>query len=137
MKLGLVTKLDKRNTAMAKNLVDNVMSTNCDSIVFFPIYDQSAAMRKPDSGRMVYKTFTFISNKKTENRTEKFLTQLSYYCFGDLSTKRLLKAILVLKGIFPETTYESFYNVSSIILTNFRQRWILPLTAKRTPKKSP
>ena len=38
MKLGLVTKRDKRNTAMSKKFDDVVMSTNCDVIVFFPMY---------------------------------------------------------------------------------------------------
>ena len=36
------------------------MSAKCDSNVFFPIYDQFAAIRKLDSGRMVYKTYVFI-----------------------------------------------------------------------------
>ena len=38
MKLGLVTKLDKRNTATSKKFDDEVMSANCDVNVFFPIY---------------------------------------------------------------------------------------------------
>ena len=38
------------------------MSTNCDIIVFFPIYGQFAAIRKLDSGRMVNKTYIFINN---------------------------------------------------------------------------
>ena len=32
------------------------MSAKCDASVFFLIYDQFAAMRKLDSGRIVYKT---------------------------------------------------------------------------------
>ena len=32
------------------------MSANCDVIGFFPIYGQFAAIRKPDSKRMVDKT---------------------------------------------------------------------------------
>ena len=85
MKLGPVTKLDKRNTVTLKKFDDDVMSTNFDVNVFFPIYGQFAATRKPDSGRMVYKTNVFIKNTfyltKTENRTKESLTQLSYYCF--------------------------------------------------------
>ena len=38
------------------------MSGNCDVIVFFPIYGQFADIWKPDSLRMVYKTYTFINN---------------------------------------------------------------------------
>ena len=36
------------------------MSANCDVIVFFPIYGQFAAIRKPDSRRMVYEIYIFI-----------------------------------------------------------------------------
>ena len=52
--------------------------------IIFPIYGQFAAIRKPDSGRMVYKTYIFINNNvisyKTwkSKRTKKSLTQLSY-----------------------------------------------------------
>ena len=38
MTLRPVTKLDKRNMTMSKNFDDDVMSANCDVIVFFPIY---------------------------------------------------------------------------------------------------
>ena len=37
MKLGPVTKLDKRNTATSKDFDDDVMSVNCDVIVCLPI----------------------------------------------------------------------------------------------------
>ena len=40
MKLGSVTKLDKRNTATPNKSNDDVMSTNCGVIVAFPIYGQ-------------------------------------------------------------------------------------------------
>ena len=43
------------------------MSTNCDVIVFFPIYGEFAAIRKPDSGRMVCKTYIFINNNLYKN----------------------------------------------------------------------
>ena len=48
IKLGLVTKLDKRNEARSKN---------CDVIVFFPTYCQFADIRKPDSGILAYKSY--------------------------------------------------------------------------------
>ena len=38
------------------------MSRNYDIIVFFSIYGIFAAIRKPDSGRMAYKTYIFINN---------------------------------------------------------------------------
>ena len=49
MKLGQVTKDDKRNTT---KFDDEVMSANCDVIVFFPTHGQFSAIRKPDSGGM-------------------------------------------------------------------------------------
>ena len=38
MKLGPVTKHDKKNTAKSKKFDDDVMSANFDVIVIFPIY---------------------------------------------------------------------------------------------------
>ena len=40
MKVGPVTKLDKRNTETAKKIDDNYISVNINGIVFFPIYGQ-------------------------------------------------------------------------------------------------
>ena len=37
------------------------MLANCDVIAFFPIYSQFAAIRNPDSGRMVFKNCIFIN----------------------------------------------------------------------------
>ena len=62
MKLGPVTKLDKRNKATPKKFDDDIMSVNCDVIVIFPIYGQFGAIRKPDSGRIVCKTYIFINS---------------------------------------------------------------------------
>ena len=44
MKLGPVPKLDKKNTATSKKIDDDVMSANCDAIVFIPIYGQFAVI---------------------------------------------------------------------------------------------
>ena len=56
------------------------MSENCDVILIFTIYDQLGAIWKPDSRRIVCKTYNFINRTfyltKTENRTRKFLTSL-------------------------------------------------------------
>ena len=61
IKHGPVTKLDKRNTVTSKKFGDNVMSTNGDVIVFFPIYNQFAAIWEPDSGRLIIKlTFSLL-----------------------------------------------------------------------------
>ena len=62
MKLGPVTKLDKRNKTKSKKLDDNIMPLNCDVIVIFPIFGQFGAIRKPDCGRIVYKTYIFIKS---------------------------------------------------------------------------
>ena len=56
MKLGLVTKLDKRNKITAKRFDDTVMSENCDVIVIFSIYGQFGAIHKPDSNCRVCKS---------------------------------------------------------------------------------
>ena len=37
------------------------MSKNYDIIVIIPIYVQFRAIRKPNSGRIAYKTYTFIN----------------------------------------------------------------------------
>ena len=62
MKLGPVTKLDKRNKTTSKKIDDDVMSENCDVIVICPISDQFGAIRKPDSGRIVCKTYISINS---------------------------------------------------------------------------
>ena len=85
MTLGPVTKLDKRRETTSKQCVCSVVSENCDAIAIFPFYGKFGAIRKPDFGRIVCKTYfslliTFYLTK-TENRTKKSLTQLSHYCF--------------------------------------------------------
>ena len=62
MKLGPVTILDKRNTTTLKKIDHDVMSAICNAIIVFPIYGQSATIQKPNSGRMVYKTYIFNKN---------------------------------------------------------------------------
>ena len=62
MKLGPVTKVDKRDKSMSKKFDDDVMSKNCDGIIIFPIYGQFGAIWKPDSGHMVCKTYFFFNS---------------------------------------------------------------------------
>ena len=38
------------------------MSNNCDVIAIFPIYNQFGAIWKPDSGRIVCKTYIFTNS---------------------------------------------------------------------------
>ena len=69
MKVGPVS-LDNGNTSTSKKKVaDDVMSANCDVIVFFPIYEQFAVTRKPDSGRRVYETYIFINSDLLSYKT--------------------------------------------------------------------
>ena len=46
MRLGPVTKLDKRNTITSKKSDNDFMSANYDFIVIFPISDQFGAIEK-------------------------------------------------------------------------------------------
>ena len=77
MKLGSVTKRNKKNKITSKIFGDDVMSENRDVIAIFLIFGQFGAIRKPDSGCIVCKTYIFINSnfylKKTENRTKKSL----------------------------------------------------------------
>ena len=62
MKLGPVTKLDKRSKTTSKKIDDDVISANCDVIVIFSIYGQFGTIRKPDSGCIVCKTYILIKS---------------------------------------------------------------------------
>ena len=62
MKLGLVTKLDKKNKTTSKKFDVDVMSENCDVIVIFRICDQFGAVRRPDSEHRVYKSYVFSNS---------------------------------------------------------------------------
>ena len=62
MKLGPVTKLHKRNKTMSKKANGNVMSENCDNVVFFPIYGQFRAIWKPCSKHITCKTYVFSNS---------------------------------------------------------------------------
>ena len=62
MKLGPVTKLDKKHTATSKKFGDDAMSVNCGVMVIFPIYDQFGAIRKADSECIVCKSYIFSNS---------------------------------------------------------------------------
>ena len=70
MKVGSVTKFDKRNKTASKN------SDNEQKI-------QQSGGRIPDteSVKVVLSVIVTFCLTKTENRTKKYLTQLSHYCF--------------------------------------------------------
>ena len=66
MKLGPVTKLDKRNTVRSKKFDE--FSESCDVIVIFPIYSQFGAIRKPDPRRINYKVYNFNNSNFLSNK---------------------------------------------------------------------
>ena len=71
MKLGPVTKLDKRNktTLKKKERENDVISENCDVIVIFPIYGQFGAIWKPNSRCIVCQTYVFINSNLLSYKT--------------------------------------------------------------------
>ena len=80
MKLGPVTKLDKRNKTTSKKFDDNFMSENCDVIVIFRIFGQFGKVRRPESAKFMFLLIVTFRLTKTGNRTKKSLKQLSHYC---------------------------------------------------------
>ena len=85
MKLGPVTKLDRRNKTTSKRFDVDVMSENCDVIVIFWIFGQFGAIRRPDFGyracKVMFSVIVTFCLTKIENRTKKYLTQFSRHCF--------------------------------------------------------
>ena len=84
MKLGPVTKLDKRNKTSKK-----LTMTSCQKIVtplsffrFLANLEQSGG-RIPDteSAKVKFSVIVAFYFTKTEDRTKKSVTQLSHYCF--------------------------------------------------------
>ena len=71
MKLAPVTELDMSKKATLQKFDDYVIPVNCDFIVIFTIYDQFGANRKPDSGRMVCKTYIFIKSNLLSYKNKK------------------------------------------------------------------
>ena len=62
MKLGPVTKINERNKTRSEKLNDDVIPENCGVIVILAIYCQFGAIRIPDSGGIVCKTYLFINS---------------------------------------------------------------------------
>ena len=54
MKLGPVTKHDKRNATTSKKYDDDVVSANYDAIIIFRISNWFGAVRNPEARCMVY-----------------------------------------------------------------------------------
>ena len=62
MKLGPLTKLDKKNTTTSKKIGDDIMEANFDVTYFFLIYGQFAAMQNPNTRAWSIKLTIFIKN---------------------------------------------------------------------------
>ena len=62
MKIGPITKLDKRNKTTQKKIEFDVMTKNCDVIVIFWIFGQFGAVRRLDSGHSVCKSYVFSNS---------------------------------------------------------------------------
>ena len=62
MRLGPVTKLDKKNKTTSKNIDGDVISVNFDAILVFLIYGQSGAIWQTHSGCLVCETYIFVKS---------------------------------------------------------------------------
>ena len=80
MKLGPLTKPDKRNKSTSKNCLKIVRS-----LIFFPFMinlEQSGKLTaEPQSTKLTFSLKVTFYFTKIENRTKTFFTQLSHYCF--------------------------------------------------------
>ena len=104
MKLGPVTKLDKRNTARSKKIDE--FSESCDIIVIFSIYSQFGAIRKPDPGRIYHKTDIFNNSAALSilQQNAGFLHTHTHTHKKNADINKI-KMFSVLKIIFSETAY--------------------------------
>ena len=62
MKIGPITKINKRNKVTWEKIDDDVMLENWDVIAIFSIYDQFGAIRKLDSRHIACKTYIFSNS---------------------------------------------------------------------------
>ena len=132
MQLGPIIKTDKKNTATLKKTRD-VLSTNFDVIIFFPIYGQFAPIWKPDSGRMGYKTYVFNNNNLLSNISNRacilllwvkilFLPKHSIVCKKNAEINKIKEAFVHFQKLNMCGYLHTKIHVSSIILTSFRQK---------------
>ena len=85
MKLGPVTKLDKRNRTTSMTLTMTLCRQIVTSLSFFGFLTnlEQSGGRTPDtdSTEVMFSVTATFCITKTKNRTKKSLTQLSHYCF--------------------------------------------------------
>ena len=70
MKLRPVSKLTRETWQHQKILTMKSCRLIVTAVFFFQVYGQIAAIWKPDSGRIVYKTYIFINNNLYRTKTE-------------------------------------------------------------------
>ena len=84
MKLGPVTKLDKRNKTTSMTLAMTLCRQIVKSLSFFGFLanlEQSRGRITETAAEVMFSVTATFCITKTENRTKKSLTQLSHYCF--------------------------------------------------------
>ena len=104
---------------------DDIISENCDVIAIFSIYGQFGAIRKPDPGCRVCKTYIFINKnllsyknwKQSKKISDAALTRLLWVKVlfwqknADFLQKNAniskIKRALVLRDIFSKTSFVS------------------------------
>ena len=62
MKLGSLTKRDKRSETTSKKIEDDITLENCNIIVIFPSFGQFGAIRKLDSKGIAWKGYIVINS---------------------------------------------------------------------------
>ena len=85
MKLGPVTKFDKRNKITSKKFDDDLMSKIVTSLLFFQFTGnmEQSISQIPDASSVkhIFSLIVTFYLTKTQNRTKKSITQFSHYYF--------------------------------------------------------
>ena len=129
MKIGPITKIDKRNTATSKNITMTSSRQILTSLSFFQFMAnlEQSGSQIPDawSVKLTFSLTVAFYLLKNESRTKKFLTQLLIWAKVLFLTKRAdflhknadiskIKEVFRLKGIFSKTTFVCIYIPISI-----------------------
>ena len=108
MKLRPVTKFNKRNTAISKNMTMTSFQQIVTSLSFFRFKTnlEQSRSRIPDawSVKLIFSLTVTFYLINTENRTKKSVTQLSYYC--TIFEKKLIFA----KKMLAPLTLRGYWN---------------------------
>ena len=85
MKLGLLTKFDKKKITTSKKLTMTSCRKIVTSLSFFGFLANLEHSRgrilDPESAKVMFSVIVAFCLTKTGNRTKKYLTQVSRYCF--------------------------------------------------------